>query len=340
MQFEHFCQDALLNVGHLRPPSVIIYLSGAVKSNIFWRQNFPLKSLYTAVVLLTLLSCTPSQEDQQAFQTLKLEHDKQNGTISLLRTNEERAILVQHAKAGTRPYIHPIVAPDGKGEVTEFSPPHHKHQTGLYWGLKELNGRDYFMNWKADYWQYRSSEVLDALGSTVRWKTVYALLGEDGQPVMEETQTWSFTEDGSRYILDLVWEGKAIKDVTMRKFYVGGLFVRMPWEEGVEGEAVNSVGQRNAEAEGQRAVWNDLGIVVPGRTDMAHITILDHPDNRGFPIPWRVDSQLGVGPSRQILGDWSIGQGEKEVIRYRILIYTGARDEQLIHRVWKGYVCE
>ena len=73
---------------------------------------------------------------------------------------------------------------------------------------------------------------------------------------------------------------------------------------------------------------------------MAHVTILDHPDNNGFPIPWRVDSQLGVGPSRQILGDWSIGQGKTEVIRYRIVVYTGARDEQFIHRVWKEYVCE
>ena len=33
------------------------------------------------------------------------------------------------------PYLHPIAAPDGKGVVTEFSPEHHKHQTGLYWGF-------------------------------------------------------------------------------------------------------------------------------------------------------------------------------------------------------------
>jgi hypothetical protein len=57
-------------------------------------------------------------------------------------------------------------------------------------------------------------------------------------------------------------------------------------------------------------------------------------------MPWRVDSQLGVGPSRQILGEWSIPQGEKEIIRYRIIVYTGPRDERLVRKYWKEYVCE
>ena len=39
-----------------------------------------------------------------------------------------------------RPYIHPIVSPDGKGILTEYSPGHHKHQTGLYWGFTRING--------------------------------------------------------------------------------------------------------------------------------------------------------------------------------------------------------
>ena len=70
----------------------------------------------------------------------------------------------------------------------------------------------------------------------------------------------------------------------MEKFYVGGLFFRMPWREGIAGEVINAEGKRNSEAEGQRAIWNDIGIQIDGRKDKAHIAILDHPIMLIFPI--------------------------------------------------------
>ena len=286
---------------------------------------------------MTLLSCTSSHEDRQEFQTLKLEHDKKNGTISLLRTNEERPILVQHAKAGTRPYIHPIVAPDGKGELTEFSPPHHKHQTGLYWGLKELNGRDYFMNWKGDYWRKVSTSIIADHGPMIQWQTVYDLLDEKGTAILRETQIWSMQQSEGKYVLDLEWRGEAKTQVKMEKFYVGGLFLRMPWREGIAGEVISADGKKNGEAEGQRAKWNDIGIQIDGRKDKAHIAILDHPNNADSPVPWRVDNELGIGPARQILGDWSIQKGKSEIIRYRLIVYTGDFKIHDINRLWKKY---
>jgi hypothetical protein len=114
----------------------------------------------------------------------------------------------------------------------------------------------------------------------------------------------------------------------------------MPWHEGIPGEVVNAAGQRDGEAEGQRALWTDIGMHIEGREDWGHIAIFDHPDNHGFPIPWRVDNELGVGPSRQILGDWKINQGETEVIRYRLVVYTGDFNESTLSRAWKEYVCE
>jgi len=293
------------------------------------------------ILFLIFLSCAPgAKEEPRDDSNLKITYDQHKGTISVFGANEEAPLLVQNAQEGTRPYIHLIMAPDGKGELTELSPSHHKHQTGLYWGLKEVNGRDYFMNWKEDYWRRVSADVLTSMGSAVKWQTVYELLDSTTTPILRETQTWSFERSEGKLLLDLVWRGQALKDVTMSKFYVGGLFLRMPWRPGIPAEAVNSAGQRNAEAEGQRAIWNDVSVRVNGREDMAHITIFDHPDNNGFPNAWRVDNELGVGPSRQISGDWSIRQNETEVIRYRLIIYTGERDEPFIHRLWKAYACE
>jgi hypothetical protein len=75
---------------------------------------------------------------------LRIVQNEKEETISIFRGSENIPILTQNAKANFRPYLHPIVAPDGKGVLTEYSPGHHKHQTGIYWGYTRVNGRDYF----------------------------------------------------------------------------------------------------------------------------------------------------------------------------------------------------
>lgn len=269
-----------------------------------------------------------------------IRQNRDEGTLSIYRSGDTVPLMTQHAEPGIRPYIHPVIAPDGKGELTEYSPDHHKHQTGIYWGLKQVNGRDYFMNWKEDYWRRASADILQEKGPQVKWRTSYHLLDETGSAILTETQTWTFQERKGGYIMDLEWTGEAKTDVTMGKFYVGGLFVRMPWRKETGGQVTNADGHRNTEAEGQRAIWNDIGIRVPGRDDFAHIAMMDHPDNKSFPVPWRVDNELGVGPSRQILGDWTIHKGETEVIRHRLVVYTGDLDGSLLRAEWKRFVCQ
>ena len=66
-------------------------------------------------------------------ETLRLE--KSDNKISVFRENGAEPILVENVREDHRPYIHPIIEPDGVGELTQYSPGHHKHQTGLYWGF-------------------------------------------------------------------------------------------------------------------------------------------------------------------------------------------------------------
>ena len=90
---------------------------------------------------------------------LVIRQDQRAGTLSVFRAGRRDPILTQNARPDARPYLHPIAAPDGKGVVTEFSPEHHKHQTGLYWGFTRVNGRDYFHNPQGDYWRRVSATV-------------------------------------------------------------------------------------------------------------------------------------------------------------------------------------
>ena len=115
---------------------------------------------------------------------LTLRQDPAAHTISVYRDNVPAPILTQNAKPDFRPYLHPIVSPDGKSVLTEFSPGHHKHQTGLYWGLTRVNGRDYFHNPDNGYWRRISSQALIAQGAEVKWSTVYHLLDATGQAIM------------------------------------------------------------------------------------------------------------------------------------------------------------
>ena len=268
---------------------------------------------------------------------LRLVQDKRAETISVLRAGSTEPIVTQVAKAGFRPYMHPIVAPDGKGVLTEYSPGHHIHQTGLYWGFTRVNGRDYFHHPDSTYWRRVSAKILEPAGTEVKWQTVYDLLDSTGRAVLTETQTWAMREQDGKYLLDLEWAGEAQTDVTIGKYDYGGLFLRMPWYEGIKGEVINAARQRNEKAEGQRAMWVDVGMQVKGRDDLAHIAIFDHPDNKGFPQTWRVDNQLGIGPARARTGNWKIEKGQTETIRHELIVYTGPLNDLELTNTWSAY---
>ena len=74
-------------------------------------------------------------------------------------------------------------------------------------------------------------------------------------------------------------------------------------------------------------------------TTGGHVAIFDHPQNKSFPITWRIDNELGIGPSRQISGDWKLQRGETESILYRLIVYTGNFDREELMKLWKEFSC-
>ncbi len=284
-------------------------------------------------ICIVALSAVVAQADP-----LRVEQDEAAQTISVFREGGSEAILVQHARADHRPYLHPLVAPDGKGVLTEYSPGHHLHQTGIYWGFTRVNGRDYFHHPAEGYWSRNGYRVITASGDSVEWETVYALNDEAGDPVMMETQHWVMMAEDGRYRLDLTWSGRAVVDLKMAKYAYGGLFIRMPWRRGTtSGRVVNSAGHINGEGEGQRVAWVDVGMDIDGRDDWGHIAVMDHPQNRNFPQAWRVDGQMGIGPAPARLGAWSIDKDDTAVYQHRLMVYGGDLDPDAMNRDWEEY---
>ncbi|WP_276091413.1 PVC-type heme-binding CxxCH protein [Pedobacter sp. JY14-1] len=269
--------------------------------------------------------------------TLEAVQNEEKGTITIIRKDNGQTVLTQHAEDDMRPYIHPIASPDGKGVLTEFSPAHHKHQTGLYWGLTNVNGRDYFSNPGKGFWKRVAARITEKSGPNVRWQTVYDLLDEKGATLMTEIQNWKMELENDKFLLTLEWKGEAKTDLTIAKYPYGGLFLRMPWKPGIDGEVVNAARQRNEKAEGQRSTWVDIAMQVEGRTDRAHIAIFDHPGNKGYPQKWRVDHELGVGPVRMHDADWTMKAGETETINHQLMVYTGAFHDLELNTAWAKF---
>ncbi|MBK8503838.1 MAG: PmoA family protein [Saprospiraceae bacterium] len=291
-------------------------------------------SPFAFIILYFFLACADTVQEEEHKYSINLNQDSSEISITGL---EDYLILTQNASPDFRPYIHPLKSADGISTLTEYSPGHHKHQTGIYWGLTRVNGRDFFHHPESEYWRRVNLNILQDTGQVLSWSTQYEMLDSLQEVLMTETQIWTFQEKEGRYLLDLEWQGHAAQDVLIGAYDYGGLFVRMPWKEGTPAQVVNAARDRNQRAEGKRAMWLDLGMQVEGRSDMAHLTIFDHPQNGGYPQTWRVDGQFGVGPSRARMGDWQIPKGYTEIIRHRIEVSNAEATDVEINERWAAF---
>ena len=323
--------------------------------------------LILLIGVICLMACKQKKEKEMASAAIKepsFHIEQTTNEIKVFSDGGTSAVVIQNAKPHFRPYIHPILAPGTEVQLTEFSPEHHTHQTGLYWGFTRVNGtgasadelkkwfydpekpediqkkigRDFFKNPDGDHWQKVSSEVLVPEGKEVQWKTVYNMLDGDKNPILNETQTWTFTEKENKYFLSLEWQGEALTDITVNEFDYGGLFLRMPWEKGVKGEVVNAANQKDERANEKRAMWADAGMEIDGLDGWGHIAIFDHSANAGYPQPWRVDPQMGIGPVLAKSGDWQIKKGETKIFQYEVIAYSGDLDATKMTDLWGDYV--
>ena len=266
--------------------------------------------------------------------------------IELLLPGDDNPILVQQATPNTRAYIHPILMPGGHAVLTEDTPDHHPWQHGLYVGLNDVNGIGF---WTEGLQENRRSQdgtfhPQPIVGTKVdqnqaNWTVSSQWRDPNGMLMLTETQNWCFTHHGDTYDLDLCWSLSAAIDLSFGQYAYGGLFLPMPYKKELGGEAVNSQGQINKPAEGQRARWVSVSIPIEGlgADGWAGIAIMDHSTNPEHPNPWRVDGQLGIAPSRCIAGHWGLSAGETTTSRYRLFVFGGRSNMSRVDANWTKF---
>jgi len=263
--------------------------------------------------------------------------------IALFRPNESIPFLTQNAQLNRRPYIHPLHAPDGLGQLTEDAPGHHPWQHGLYVGLNQLNGYGFWLEGLGKdphldgtfHPEPLQAPILD--GPTAAWQVRSAWRAPDGSHLLDEKQQWCAHDHGAYISLDLTWTLTAVTDLHFGQYDYGGLFLRMPYRQETGGHALSSEGLELPQAEGQRARWVAVAMPLADRPDPAGLAFLDHPDNPEHPVPWRVDGQLGISPSRCIARAWDLAAGAASQNRYRVLAFCGPINATFVDTAWSDF---
>ena len=266
-------------------------------------------------------------------------------SLALYRSGLTPALITQCAAPDRRPYIHPILVPDGLGELTENEPGHHLWQHGLYTGLNEVNGVGFWTeglhNSKERDGTFHPQPLAFPVvaGSRAGWDVVTDWRAPDGKPMLTETQKWSLEDRDASLALDLEWELRAATGLRFGRYSYGGLFLRMPWRAEAGADLLSSEGAVGPDAaEGKRARWIALAMAIPGRASgAAGIAILDHPSNPEHPAPWRVDDNYGIVPSRCIAGEWRLSREEAAPSRYRVFAYVGGISREAVEAEWQRF---
>lgn len=266
-----------------------------------------------------------------------------NHQLALARAASAPPLLVQHARPNHRPYIHPILAPDGGGCLTEDVPPHHPWQHGLYVGLNDVNGVGFWTEGLRGSphdgtFHPHPLTAPQVEAEQLSWSVVTDWRTPAGALLLTEQQRWSLVDGGDHYRMTLAWTLQAAIDLTFGRYDYGGLFLRMPYRSDRGGEVINSEGLRNSAAEGQCARWVAVSMPLADRAEeWAGVAIFDHSANRLFPTPWRVDNQLGICPSPCIAGAWHLAQGTQATWRYGLFVFCGRTDPTQVETAWANF---
>lgn len=267
-------------------------------------------------------------------------HDRALKVVArhLQQTNHSRELATYNMPAGGRPFLHPVRDPSGQVVLTDDKPADHPWQHGIFTGYHRVNGLNY---WKEDEGRQRFVKLLNTSEQPrqVSWTALIELVAPDGTVVLEEENKITFhaLESTETYLVDydILLRAKN-KAVNFGKFFVGGLSIRMPWNQANPRQThLNSEGLIGRAGEQKRARW--CTVEQPFGDQVYGFAILDHPKNANHPSGWRVDEQGLINPNISMLEDWSIRAGEHLSFSYRIVVYKGKAQGDAIEQQWRGF---
>ncbi|TAH39530.1 MAG: hypothetical protein EYC70_01725 [Planctomycetota bacterium] len=268
---------------------------------------------------------------------------------------------VVHAAAAPRPYLYPVLGPDGV-EVTRAypiaerpgEPTDHPHHVSLWYAHGSVNGHDFWQGGDGARIACVRAEILQQGGAQAAVRLHNRWIA-GGETILTEERTLRFSaRDGVRWIdADITLIAPPQRAVVLGDTKEGSFALRLRHElalrgEGAAGHCYNSEGQRDAAVWGKRAAWVCYSGPVEGRT--LSVAVFDHPRNPRYPTWWHArDYGLvaanpfgahdfeGVAPGT---GDLRLAPGERVRFRYRVALISGLADPAALDALASGFVSD
>jgi hypothetical protein len=264
----------------------------------------------------------------------------EKGDSVLFYQAETKSLHGQYPRAN---YIHPLYNLDGV-VITEDFPADHYHQRGIFWAWHQLwIGSTRIANlWLTEdiLWDVYETQTSKAKGSMIlntktHWKSSN-FKDEAGsmQPIVrEEAEITVYSATKNYRIIDFDLQFYALVDSVMiggsedAKGY-GGFSVRVEMEEDLVFTGESGVVEPQA-LDIEAGSWIDISGKYPeGRRG---ITIIDHPDNPGYPQTWILRRSKSMqNPKYPGKNPVLIPREQPLRLKYRLLIHRGDLDKKII----------
>ena len=251
-----------------------------------------------------------------------------------------------------RPFVHPVRTPAGH-TLSVDAPSDHPWHHGLWFTIKFVNGENFWEEY-GEFGTLRQSSapvVTDLGADATRADSRLDWVRPDGTTVVA-TETCRLTHrpvtDGSALDWDVRFEPAVEVELDRTPFTTwggyGGLTLRgrPDWHDtrlrlpdGADRDRVL----------GERAPWCALdGLLDDGA---AGVVLLDHPENRGHPVPWYASTRSATygdeGWSNFVNaaflwdGPVTLAAAEALHLRYRVIVHDDEWDLDRLTRAWTDW---
>lgn len=305
---------------------------------------------------VALLGLVVASANVATAQTGDLEVRKDDAGVDVLAGG--KLVLRYHVKSGAKPVIWPIMGPGGK-EMTRAYPMRedregekrdHIHQRSLWFTHGDVNGTS-FWHEQDNHGEIVHREFVEVKGGpTAVIHTKNEWVQPSGEkPCLDERKIKiTRTEDLLTIDFDVTLTAGA-KGAKFGDTKEGSFGIRIPTSMDVNskkgGQIVNSEGQTDGAAWGQRAKWVDYHGPVDGEN--LGIAILNHPKSFRFPTYWHVRDyglfaanvfgQKDFTGKEENRGDYTLAAGESIVFRHRVLFHRGNEKDAKIAEAFEAY---
>ncbi len=287
----------------------------------------------------------------------KPSYDWRQTDSSVAVLNRGRVVWqVNFDKKEGKPYLHPVGLTDGT-VLTCLRPADHRWHRALWFSWKFINGLNYWEEDPKTGLSQGRTEVVDVQirrhrDYSARIEMVLSYSEPEERAVLKEKRivTVSAPDERSRYHID--WHSSFTageKDVLLDRTPIpgeeggkgwggyAGLSVRMA--KATRGwKFTDSEGRKDKQIHGKKARWVDFSGELPDGKEPG-IIIFDHPDNLRHPSPWYVEKGMPYfSPAVLFNKPYTLPVGKSLTLRYRILIYPGRADRDMLKSEWNAFL--